>query len=82
MTTAADVAGERGDTLSSLASAAAEDDALLTSIPLSPPVLPTAPETLDESRKRKSLIAFEGEITITDQVHVLNFVAFLKCAGS
>jgi hypothetical protein len=63
----------------------AEDDELLTSIPLSPPilggsplpVLPNpAPETLDESRKWKSLVAFEGEITITDQVRALNLSRF------
>ena len=81
-TVASDVAGIRGDALSSLALAAAEDDELL---PLSPPilggsplpVLPNpAPETVDESRKWKSLVAFEGEITITDQVRALNLSRF------
>lgn len=84
-TVASDDAGIRGDALSSLALAADEDDELLTSIPLSPPilggsplpVLPNpAPETLDESRKWKSLVAFEGEITITDQVRALNLSRF------
>lgn len=81
-TVASDVAGIRGDALSSLVLAAAEDDELLTSIPLSLggsplSVLPNpAPETVDESRKWKSLVAFEGEITITDQVRALNLSRF------
>ena len=78
---AADVAGERGDALSSLALAAAEDDKLLlTSIPLSPPIvlgvspLPVPPATA--APETRSLVAIEGEITITDQVRALNLVSF------